>query len=208
VLNAIINLFSSASTAVYNAALEVNGWVWPFWLAASPLFTLSTILANIAWAFVDLGNWLAWVGDRLANLIDWSAINAWFSSWATLINNAWNWVAAAWTNVTSIITSWWSATSYTVQGWIATATQGFANLVAAWDNFRTTVLPTLVSFSWLTTWWTSQLPGIDALINSTLRTWLPFYDDLARLWSGIAEFFADPLQWLYNQMDRFFERFW
>lgn len=140
-------------------------------------------------------------------------------------------------NIRSEISSWWGELSdwwLAKRAWIHSqidyATQGLsqlrvswsnfwtvtwpqwtgevAGLKANWSNFWTLTFPTLVSFTWLGSWWGSRLTEVDLLISSALRTWFPFYDQLASLWSGIAEFFTDPEEWLYQAADRIIERFW
>ena len=53
-----------------------------------------------------------------------------------------------------------------------------------------------------------EIKDVDGLIHSMLMEWLPFYDTLCEIWQDIRDFFADPLGWVYNKLDEFFERFW
>ena len=66
-------------------------------------------------------------------------------------------------------------------------------LRSLWDNFVTTTLPGLATWA-----------GVGSLVESTLKEWLPFYDDLRRLWTSIAEFIVDPWGYL---TDRFVDWF-
>jgi hypothetical protein len=166
------------------------------------------MFVDLAGAFATFNEWVVDTTAKIANVLNLDSLAAWFTDWKSKILAAWNWVLTSLDNVTSIIESWWLSTRTLVQGWISTATEGLGTLKAQWDNFWTVTFPTLVSFTWLQSWWSSQLPSIEALVNSRLRVWFPFYDELVSLWSSIQSFFADPLQWLYNRLDDFFERFW
>ena len=204
----IISLMNTLSGVFYSIYLTVNGWVWPFREAAGLFYSISSVFASLGWAFGDFGNWVSNITNQLLTFINWNTLWSWFSQFYTMITTAWTWVLGAWTNVTSIVSSWWAATSATVLGWINTAVQGLAELRVAWGNFWTQTLPNLVSFQWLATWWAGQLPGVQSLILSTLKTAFPFYDEMVQLWGEIKAFFADPEQWVYNKLDSFFERFW
>ncbi len=200
-------LYSIASF-FYNVAATTGGWVWPFSGVSSLFYSVGRGIDSITWEVYLFDVWLQGVQTQLAQVISWSSLTSWFNQYLGWLVTAYNWVINSWTYVQQILGSWWAATSTTVLGWIAAATQGLAEVRTWWANFSTTVLPNLVSFAWLGTWWAGQLPGIQALIYSTLRSAFPFYDELSQLWSGIRAFFVDPLQWVYDQLDTFFERFW
>ncbi|GAH97136.1 unnamed protein product, partial [marine sediment metagenome] len=126
--------------------------------------------------FID---WAAWVENTVASILSYANIYSYFKIFLDKALEAWNWIRQAPTFIYNLISFWWSSTSLTVQGWIAIATQGFNNLVVAWDyfwtitwpqltgnlatlrsewdNFWRVSYPTLVSFTWLATWWTSTM---------------------------------------------------
>jgi hypothetical protein len=185
-----------------------SGWVWPFNLISRVFYSMYFTVQSIAWRVMDFNTWVTNLVNQLATFINWSTLWNWFSQFYSMIATAWTWVMSAWANVTSILSSWWAATSTTVLGWINTAVQGFQAVKVAWDYFWTQLFPGLVSFLGLDFWWTGKLPGITALILSTLKTAFPFYDEMVQLWGEIKAFFTDPLQWAYNKLYDFFERFW
>jgi hypothetical protein len=204
----IVELLNRASTFFYSIYQTVLGWVWPFNQAAGLFYSLCIMFVDLAGAFATFNDWVVDTTAKIANVLNLDSLEAWFVDWRARILTAWNWVLTSLANVTSIIENWWLATRATVQGWISTATEGFAGLRSQWDNFWTVTFPTLVSFQWLSTWWSGRLVDIDTLVNSRLRVWFPFYDELVSLWSSIRSFFVDPLQWVYDRLDDFFERFW
>jgi len=225
-MNWIIEELNDASDFFYSIYREVNDWVWPFWLAAEFFYDLCRVFNWLAWDFLDFADWVNDVAYKITSFFTELDLDAWFQQWKTRILDSWDWVRYAWSNVTSIVGEWWSTTWTDVKGYIDIATQGLDTLKAAWDsfwrvtfpewtgkldslraawdNFWTTTFPNLVSFQWLTEWWNTRLMEIDQLINDTVRTWFPFYDDLVELWNGIVEFFVDPLEWL---LDRFTDWF-
>lgn len=82
------------------------------------------------------------------------------------------------------------------------------DLRANWSNFWSVTFPTLVSLTWLATWWTSTMRDVLDLIDSafTLRD---------SLWAGwqeirdtVLEFFSDPLKFLYDRLEDFMDRYW
>ena len=129
-------------------------------------------------------------------------------------------------NVTSIVNDWWTTILPYIISYVDAAIEGLAELKVAWcsfwkitfpnwttellrvgselRDFFTITLPNLLTFSWLGIWWCSRLLDIQNLIDSTVKDWLPFYDDLVELWNGIVEFFTDPLTWLERKFTDWF----
>lgn len=229
-LNWFVGYFNDLTDFFYDLYIEVLGWVWPFWLVADRFWGIAKTCNNIAWAFSHFGSWVLDVADKITSFFTEFDLEQWFTEWKEKILDAWGWVSNAWNNIWNEIVDWWETIKPTVQGWIDIAVQGFEDLIEAWDtfwnvtwpewtgkiselrslwdNFWTIIFPTLVSFTWLGIWWDSRVGDIQGLIDSAF-----FLRD--SLWAGwqdlrdsVTEFFADPLQWLYNKMDEFFERFW
>jgi len=229
-INWIVQRLNDASDLFYSIYLEIYYWMSPFDAIAPVFYEVCLIFNRLAWNFYDFGLWVDDTAQKLTTFFNELDLTAWFKPWIDKILDAWNWVRYAWWNVTGIIGDWWSSTSSTVLGWIAIATEGIAalqetwsnfwnitwpqwtgnlsELRSLWDTFWTVTLPTLVSFQWLSTWWDTKLKEIDELTTTKLTDWFPFYDTLSELWDSIAEFFADPLAWLYDRLELFFDRFW
>jgi len=314
----IVSYCNNASDFFYSIYLEVNGWVFPFWYAATFFYRLCTIFNNIAWNFYHFSQWVDDVAARVAQIVSLDNIYAYFKSYFDKAAAAYNWVYYAWVNVTGIIDSWWydaqqtvlalinevytwtltqlnttkttilavisnletwtTAEFNTVREWVLTliadietitpdlldkvktfllsaisdlstwATTEFTIVrdwiltlwadIEAWsltqlNNAKTAILAIITDLeAWTTTEFNNikemigaalpwddilaliiswgAIPGasVQDLIDSTLRSWFPFYDDLVELWGGIVEFFTDPWQWLYDRAEDLFDRFW
>lgn len=229
-LDRIVSWLNTIKEWLFSAYLEVNSWVYPFNQLATPLWNIYTAFIYLT-AYFSFFN--AWVNDtaiKLTTILSFTNIASHFSYYFNVAAHAWNWIVNAWGNVTPIISSWWSYTSATVQSWIDSAKQLLLLLIgelelwlialqAAWDTFKSMIPSISEILSWFTDWWGwilariiewGGLPAslIQGMINSTLSDWFPWYDELASLWSNIRDFFTDPLQWVYDKLDEFFERFW
>ncbi|MBA7693216.1 hypothetical protein ES703_101792 [subsurface metagenome] len=191
-INNIVTYCNRISDYFYSVYLEVIGWIYPFWYIARFFYYLCDLFNNLAWAFYS------------------------FAQWAY--------------DVESIINSWWSSAQYTVLSWIEDAKQWAGAqidslrstinyILAWWDEFKPKIPSIDEILSWFTDWWGKTLANIiswgaltgiqiSTLIDSKIKDWLPFYDELAALWGDIKLFFTDPLQWAYDRGEEFFDRFW
>ena len=182
------------------------------------------------WNF-DVFTFRVYIGDVVENAIDWSLswINAAWE-WAVV---AYNWAKAAWDKAISEaaavaksvgkdikkifdqidawgseLADWWRTKKDDVKDWIGVARQ-FAldriadvrttaeSVSASWSNFKRLTLPGLAS----------NLDVTDA-IKGFQRTWRDLFTFWENWRDSIVKFFEDPLQWLYDRVDEFFERFW
>jgi len=229
-LNDIIGWLGDASGYFYGIYLDVYYWIAPFNAIAPIFFSLHSIFASLSWGFYYFNQWVDSAQAQLANILSWSTIVSYIKAWLPGLENAVNWFLNAWNNVLAAIGDWWGATQPTVQGWIDSAKQFLQTQINSLSNWLAGLeadvqellgqLPSLGEIlAWfgdwwaniltrIEAWWDEKLLGINSLIESTLRAWFPFYDELAELWSDIRLFFTDPLQWLYDRLDAFFERFW
>lgn len=225
-MTSIVSWLKSIESYFYNAYLEVYGWIYPFWLLSSPLLYASRGFGWLAYYFSLFNNWLVWAQGELGKVLNWDTI------WSYLLNYVpnliqlrdwfYNWV----TYVTNTITSWWSATFVTVKGWISTAVQpfkamltawnnfwqttwpqwtsSFNSLKSAWDNFWSYTFPTLVSFSWLETWWNSRLQDIQGLINSAFTARASLWAGWQEMRADVAGFFSDPVEFIWERFTGWF----
>lgn len=229
-MNSIISWLKSTELYFYNAYLEVLGWVYPFWLLSYPLLYASRSFGWLAYYFSLFNNWLVWANKEIGKILSIEAITSYFQTWINYATWAWDWVTNAWNNVVSIVDIWWSSVQLTVQVWIEDAKQWtkaqldsledtLAYILVWWDEFKDKI-PSIDEILYLLRdWWDKTLANIiswgaltgiqiSTLMDSKIRDWLPFYDELAALWGDIKLFFTDPLQWLYDKAEEFFERFW
>lgn len=204
----IIQFFNTASDFFYLIYRETYDWIFPFSFISEPFYALCLLFNKLAWAFYYLGEWLDAIVDQIALLLTWDNIKAFILSWIPDLPNIIEWFAdkAKW--VTDIITTWWSGKLAELTIWWESQLIELRAMKELWDTFWTVTLPYLLSFQWLEDWWQGQLIELGAWWQGQLRELLFFYNEFVELWDGIKEFFADPLQWLYNKLDEWFERFW
>lgn len=226
----LIEFFNNASTFFYNLYVEAYNSIYIPLAFANILYSLSSLMSSIAWAFYDGYIWASDVWDRIQDILTWDSIYSLILSYFPNLNNVLSWFSN-WINyVWGQIDSWWQSTKETVEVWIDNAVDlafaawdwlvdGFNTLQTAWDNFKTKI-PTIDEIlAWFGDWWATILSRlrdwgllsgleISDLIDSVIRTWFPFYDTLFELWNDIRDFFTDPEAWIYEKLDNFFERFW
>lgn len=222
----IVEDLNAATDFFYDIYREVLDWVWPFWYAAEFFYDLSIVFNWLAWDFHDFGEWVYTVVDDLRDILTWSNIRSLIRSWLPDIEDLVDWWDWWWVWVGQEIDDWWWYTKNTVQGWIDLATQGFDELVtawdsfwnitwpnllaitnslsAAWDNFWTVTFPTLVAFTWLDTWWDSRLIDISDLIDTAFTLREGWWLDWLEIKDQVVEFFVDPWEWLLTKFTDWF----
>jgi len=192
----------------YEAYQEVRDWVYPFYLLKYPLYGLYGAFLWLVEGFYDFYQWLEWAADRIDEILNWTNIRNLIRSWLYGIEDILTWFLS-WTYwVRQEIADWWEGILPYILSYVDNAVEGFTDFIAIFDNFLTVILPNLLTFDWLTTWWDSRLLEIDALISSWLTSFSPFWEGWQEIRTSLADFFADPLQWIYSKLDEFFERFW
>lgn len=207
-LDSLIGWFGKLSEWFYTAYQEVNGWIVPFRYLATPLYWLYDAAWWVTYYFGWFNDWVSDIAAKVVNFLSGSEI---WDMLATPINyafKAWWWIEDAWGTVSGWIDVWWENTQLTVETWISTASNALSLLIGnlstlhntlrtEWDAFWSYTLPTLLSWSDMT-----------SFVYSTLLAWFPFYNTLVAIWSDIESFFADPSDWIYNKLEDFFERYW
>lgn len=229
-LDWIIEELEGIADWFHEAYYIVRDWVWPFYLLEDPLYAIYGRFRWLAEWFGDFKEWVEDTADRLLDILSKWDIWDFFEWWFDAAEKAWNWVRNAFNNVLDIIADWWSTilpyiisyidivgdALYDLEAtwdtfWTVTWPEWVGNLQelrSLWDTFWTETFPTLVSFSWLATWWNDRLLDINSLLESQVLTLAPFWAGWQEVRDSVVEFFADPLQWAYDKLDEFFERFW
>ena len=222
----IIQRLNDASDLFYDIYREVWDWVWPFWLAAEFFWELSWLFWRLAQDCIRFNSWLSWADIRLEGIFSLWEIWEYFEKWFNWGMWAWDWVADAFLNVWNIVDDWWSSTQSTVRAWIDEAKSYAASLVAnlnlmlsslqsAWDDFKG-MIPTIdeVIYWWrnwpgnvltiVSTWWTSTMGEVQGLIDSSFIEREPFWAGWQELKDKVAEFFTDPLEFLWARFTDWF----
>jgi len=207
-MNWIIDLIWDTSEWFYEAYKEVRDWVYPFSLLEYPLYAITWNFRDLAEAFYDFSEWVEDTIDWLSSILSWSNIRQLILGWIPNLESIALWFLSWVDNIKQVISDWWAAQLPYILDYIDAAVGGLEDFIATWDNFWTVIYPSLVSFNWLTTWWNTKLLDIDALINSWFVSFTPFWEGWQEIRNEVTNFFADPLQWFYDKLDEFFERFW
>ena len=229
-MNWIVDRLNGVSGLFYELYYDCYYVGWPLDVLADWFYYLAGFFSELAWDFSDFGTWVNTVAPKIADMLNWTTVWSNIVSIVPNLEDIRDWFYNITGNILSVVYDWWSITSTAVLGWID-ATKDWARLWIDYlqgqvDELRVMIqdLPGAIpdlSFilEWFTdwpgnvravidTWWTSTMGDVQGLIDSSLKTWFPFYDDLVGLWSGIKEFFTDPEDWLYKSFDRIIERYW
>lgn len=218
-MNYIVSRLRAISDFLYDIFLEVYSWVYPFYLAADFFYELSWLFYYLANNFADFGDWLDWAADELEDILSWSTIRSYIRNWLPDLEDAIDWWDRWWVWVGREIDDWWTVTWNTVRTWvyariddvewlISSIETSLNTLKAAWDDWKVKIPSFDQVWSWFTNWWGNTLANIiawgaltaleiDTLINSRIKEWLPFYEN-------IVEFFTDPLGWLESRFITWF----
>ena len=225
-INWIIEELEDIADFFHDAYLEVTDWVWPFNLLEYPLYGIYGRFHWLAEWFEDFGAWVDDTADKISHMITSWDIFELLQTWLDWAADAWFWVRYAWDNVIDIVNDWWASILPYILSYVDAATEGFTDLVAAWDNFWTTTwpgvlteitdlknewdnfwvvtFPSLVSFDRLTTWWGDRLSEVDSLLSSWTLTLSPLWEGWQEIRDSVVEFFADPLEWLWARFTDWF----
>ncbi len=219
-LNYIVEWLNSVTGYFYDAYQEVIGWVWPFYLLYLPLYFLYRAFAYITYWFGQFNEWLDWAAGRIDAILSSWDIWSYFKPWFGYATDAWNWVANAFLNVWHIVENWWSEAQYIVQGWIADASNWLQELIAASERglafLRESIqwfFDNMLTINEIIQWWKDWLGKIAAaLIRWGFATLLDVTGLIASafleregFWAGwqdfrgkVADFFTDPLEFLWT----------
>jgi hypothetical protein len=226
----LVSFWARLSNTMAVWAARAQDWAWPLNIIAPMVVAVSGIIDGIFGAFFDFQYWVDATAYRLSELLSWSEIQSRLSSFLSQVSTLWSWFLQKVTYINTYINTWWEGAQYQVKQWIAAATMGLAELSRAWTNFWnitwpqllanvntllskwndfvTSTLPTLVSFSWLATWWKGKVLEVQELINGAFTLRENLWKGWQELRDQVVEFFSDPLAWLYDKLDDFIERFW
>lgn len=229
-LSAIINILNDVSDWFYEIYLECFYGAWPISALAHLFLKMCYLFNDLAWGFSDFGSWVRDISSKIAQVLNWNTIWSSILSYVPNLIQIRDWFYSWVNNVLGLVDNWWSSVRWTVQGWIDTAVSGFRDLInqlegsftvvlEAWDSFKGKI-PTLEEvaawfgnwtgevFSAIDDWWSGTIGDVQALISSALIEYEPFWAGWQDWRDQVVEFFTDPLQWLYNKLDEWFERFW
>jgi len=229
-LEKIIEWLDSIAGYFYSAYETVADWIFPFNLLATILYYIYYAFATLARYFVAFNDWADEIARKLAEQLNIETILSYLRTFIDYATLAWEWVQNAASYISSRLNEFWISIRPLILAWIENIRQALQaqinELATFYEQIRQNIaeilkqLPPLSElWAWfkdwwahvlhpLTSWWHEKLKEIQSLVFSWLKEMFPFYNELVELWNEIKKFFADPLQWLYDKMDEFFERFW
>jgi len=201
-------LLNDVSSFFYDVYLECFYSYYIPNIIGDIFYEIHLVFSDLAWQFFYFADWVDYITYKIEGVIsEWDIFDI-LDYWLDKAEKAWNWISDAWGNVTNIINDWWEGQLAELKEWWEDQLAELEAVRDAWNHFWTTTLPNLITFTWLDAWWSSRLLEFQEWFNSELQELLPFYNDFMELWEGIRDFFIDPLQWLYDKMDEWFDRFW
>ena len=225
-MSSIIQACNSASSFFYSIYLEVYGWVYPFWLAATYFYSLSSLFADLAWYFYDFNTWVDSTANKLLEILNWNTIKSYITSWFYYLGDLSTIFYYFWTNVTNVINSWWLTVQATVKSWDEAvksflqsqinSLQGLLSQISvAWDAFKGKIPSIDIIISWFTNWWGNILAKVIAwgaltalqigsLIDSAFTLRKDFWEGWQDIRTQVFDFFADPLGWLEGKFTNWF----
>lgn len=221
-INWIISALVEAADLFWELYIETSGWVYPFSYVSMLFRELLYICLDLADYFLMFGDWAENVADQIASIFNPDEIYSYFKDYFTAAIRAWDWVGAAWTNVTKIVYDWWAITKTTVLGWIDYATEGLIALEVAWgefkaitfpfwttalesigselSNFFTVTLPTLFDVKYAEEWWRGKATDTLEMINTAFTEREGFWAGWQDWRDKVTEFFTDPFGWVKSHV--------
>ena len=180
--------------------------------------TVTQVVTNIYdYSRTTINNITEYVTNTITNVYDYSrtTINNITEYVTNVITNVYNYTTTIINNVTEVVTQLIANLESWTTTQINNARSAILGIIGDLETWTITELnnikDTLTSvfdwdalWAWITTWWNDRLLDVQGLIDTELKTWFPFYDDLAELWNGIAEFFVNPLDWLKDRIEIWF----
>lgn len=225
-MSGVVSSLNSVASFFYELYLEVLSWPYPLWKGSALFYQLHRRFNSLAWAAVDLREWLDFASDRLQEVLSWSNLRGLIRGWLPDLERTVSWWRGWSSAVEREIASWWSSARSTVRGWIEAGEQGLRSLIEgsrAWlaglqstaDRFLS-MLPTLSELgAWFRdwpgqvlatvgAWWTGAVRDVQGLIDSAFVSRDPFWAGWQDVRSGIVTFVSDPWEWLLERFTDWF----
>jgi predicted PurR-regulated permease PerM len=188
----------------------VNGLLYLDWQIFTWHINVGTAVeAAIDWVLDGLNTVITFVGQLAAWWEEFrQEVIDFFTEIPKWLNELWQYFLNFADTFAGWISDWWDGIFETVKDWVLTVVDKLKEIVTdigdtleRWvttvENFFTQVLPELAH----------KLDVLD-MIKSFFEPWRDLLNFLSEVAADIGEFFSDPLAWVYNKLDDFFERFW
>lgn len=204
----------------------------PFVILANVFVTMFSWSTNVAYAcygtwplprllgdwFYNTGSWFwdlylgclnlaSWYQNLLYNIsqfvraIDIPGI---MSSWINQLNNIWAWFSNWWGQVTGVINTWWSATWYSVTSYVDMVVNSFRS----WADSQLQSISTRLDSVRDSMRLKADKEYVDTKVSGLLSSWADLFNFWGSFSGQVIMFFVDPLDFIYNKLEDFFERYW
>ncbi|MBA7559945.1 hypothetical protein ES708_01563 [subsurface metagenome] len=161
--------------------------------------------------------WWAWIRGEIDDLENWALLqidNA-VENITQVVTNIYDYSQTTINNFTEYVTEVWNNFYDYSQTTINNFTENISQFITNINDYTQTTINNVTEFiteviDWdrvtkaLDDWWADRLLDLQGLIDSDLKTWFPFYDDLVSLWNDIVDFFTNPLDWLKDRIEVWF----
>lgn len=181
---AVISNLETWTTAEFNT---VRNWVLTL---IADIETITPDLLDSVKAFLlsIISNLETWTITEFNVVRDWVLV---------LLSDIETWTLTQVSTLKSSVLSWFTD----LKMWTITEINNIQDMLSA-------ILPWNEILALIISWGAIPAAAIQDLIDSTLQSWFPFYNDLVELWDSIVGFFTDPWQFLYDRLEELFDRYW
>ncbi|MBA7585338.1 hypothetical protein ES708_27313 [subsurface metagenome] len=175
----------------------VRGWIYDLetWtiseLNSIQAFWVSWFFDMTAWTTTQINNAVEGISQFITNVNNYyqTTINNITEEISQFITNVQNYYQTTINNITEEISQFITNVNNYTTNIVNNITETITELID-WDRVT----------KFINDWWSDRLLDLQGLIDSNLRTWFPFYDDLVSLWNDIVDFFTNPWEWLLGKL--------
>jgi len=225
-INGIVDALDWMSDLFLDIYVETKDWVWPFYYISDPFYWLVAATIRLAGYFIDLGDFLEMVDDRVDEILDEWDIRSMLRPWLDMAEDAWAWVQDATLELWGIVDEWWTTTASSVRDWIATAeawlwaemekTRGWLHEVRTWwleFIWRVPTIDEIITWfgDWgskvitsVITWGALTATQIGELIDSKISELPSFWEGWQEVKDQVIAFFSDPVEFIWERFTTWF----
>lgn len=170
-----------------------------------------------SWTAAQLNTVRDWVLTLISDVESWTVtqINDVRLAILTIISDLEAWTITEF----NIVRDWILVLISDVESWTVTQINGVKSAILAiigdlelWTRAEIDTIMALLSalidwdalYAWITTWWDDRIADVQGLIDTALSNWTPLLESWQDWKDSVAEFFADPLEWLWARFTDWF----
>ena len=229
-IGSIFSFVGDISDWFLSAYQEVSDWIWPFYFLQYPFYGLYRIFKDLLTPIATFWLWAEDIATKVVSVFTSDGILGLIQWWFPDLGSVIEWFIGRWNWFISAVGDWWDETKETVLGWIDIVKQWFLELIDAvakdlaqlWAKLQW-FFDNLMTLDEIIQWWKDWLGRVAAaLIRWGFITVLDVgsliisaFLEREDFWAGwqdmrgmVTDFFADPVDFIFNKIDEFFERYW